>query len=474
MLDLLPEHVWTDLNLRWLDPGCKTGVFLREVVKRLLVGLEPSIPDEQERLNHILKEMVYGIAITELTSLVSRRTLYCSKDASSEHSVVGMDSPEGNIWFRRSNHNFISGRCRQCGASESAMEHADGRENHAYAFIHDDAREEVWKELGMKFDVIVGNPPYHMSGGGGGSNDTPLYHFFVDQAKALNPSYLTMVTPSRWMAGGRGLEDFRERTLSDERISHIVDYPNSTEVFPNQDIKGGISYFLWEREHAGECQMTLVRDGEEIGPTSRKLDEFDVFVRDKRALDILHKIRAVGEATMERVISSDTPFGLATNFKGFSDHPVDGYVLLHYVSKGKRREGWLPSSAISKNTHLIEAWKVLLPEAGSDGGQRLPDSVLGQPMVAAPWSCCTQTYLVAGPFLNKEESASVLSYVQTKFFRFLVSLRKISQHALRSTYQWVPQQSWDRIWTDEALYEKYGITEGEQAYIASMVKEMPT
>lgn len=478
MLDLLPAEVWTDPTLRWLDPGSKTGVFLREITKRLMVGLEEVFPDRQERLEHILREQVFGVAITQLTSWISRRTLYCSKDATADHIPVRMDSPDGHIWFQRVEHTYErNGRCAECGASRDRMER-DGQDNHAYGFIHDQGRRAIAEELEMQFDVIVGNPPYQMAGGGGGTNDTPLYNLFVEQAKSLNPRYITMIIPSRWMAGGRGLEEFRASMLSDERIRKLIDYENAHDVFPAVGINGGICYFLWDRDTPGLCQASYYRNGEWIGPIDRSIGEFDVFVRDPRALSILRKVVQASASSFTDLVSGDTPFGLSTNFADFDRgaEPTKEQVRLYANAGTTRIQGAMARETVRKNPHLIDAWKVLVPEAGS-GREREKsgiDMVLGPPIVAEPGSVCTQTYLAIGPLASSTEAKSVESYLRTRFLRFLVSLRKISQHAMRSVYTWVPQQTWDREWTDAELYDKYDITREEQAYIADRIREMPT
>jgi len=478
VLDLLPEAVWSNPELRWLDPGCKTGVFPREVTKRLMVGLADTLPDEQKRLRHILSQMVFGIAITELTALMSRRTLYCSKRADGEHSVVPMPTAAGNLWFDRVEHDYKEGRCTECKASKAQME-ADNRENHAYGPIHAAGRQQIKEEFEMKFDVVVGNPPYQMTGGGGGSGHSPLYDLFVDQAKELNPQYISMVIPSRWMAGGRGLKSFRAEMLADRRIRHIVDYPNSAELFPTVDIKSGICYFLWDRDSPGDCEVTLIRGQELHGPVSRRLNEHDIFIRDSRGLDILGKVQSLDEPSMHELLTGAVPFGLTSNFSGYKKGatPANGQIRIHASTPaGKRNEGAMRRDLITKNTHLIDHWKVLVPKAGpgSSGGHVLPDVVLGRPLIAAPRSVCTETFLPIGPLASKAEAESVEAYLKTLLFRFLVSLRKISQDAMRGVYQWVPQQPWDRKWTDEALYAKYGITAEEQHYISEMIREMPT
>ncbi len=469
ILDLLPPEVWTDKNLRWLDPGCKTGVFLREVTRRLLVGLADQFADEDECLAHILTNMVFGVAVTELTALMSRRTVYCSKTAAGECSAAAMNSEDGNVWFGRVEHSYNpQGRCTECGASQSQMER-ENRENYAYAFIHDDGRAKIKEILEMNFDVIVGNPPYQMDSDGN-TRTMPLYHLFVQQARALNPRYIAMIIPARWIAGGLGLGEFRASMLGDKSMRRLVDYPNASEVFPGVDIKGGVCYFLWYRDHQGQCETTMTRAGEIRGPVVRDLDDFDVLVRDVRALEILRKVRSREEPTMYDIVSSKRPFGLTTNFAGDTKKPGPDSVRLYRSGN----PSWVERSKVEINLQWITEWKVLIPKAGpgNSGGHVLPDMVLGKPVVAEPASCCTETFIVVGPLDTKAAAESVVSYMSTRFFRFLVSLRKVSQDAPRGAYRWVPQQSWDRRWTDEGLYEKYDIAEEEQAYIAEMIKEM--
>jgi site-specific DNA-methyltransferase (adenine-specific) len=485
MLDTLAESwaadhngadLWANKSARFFDPVTKSGVFLREITSRLTKGLADEIPNLEERVDHILTKQVFGIGITYLTSLLARRSVYCSKHAQGKHSIAnGFASDSGNIWFERIDHTWEGTKCAYCGAPRTIFDREVGLENHAYAFIHtDDISTRIAELFGgdMQFDVIIGNPPYQMTGGAGGTSDSSIYHLFVEQAMRLEPRYLSMVIPSRWMAGGRGMDGFRKTMLSDR---HLADYPNSGQVFPGVDLKSGVCYFMWDHEHDGNCAVTLIRDRDVVGPTSRKLDEYDVFIRDERAAAILKKVLKQKESSFEDLLTGDTPFGLATNFTAFRPgEPREREVKVYASSNAGRRSGAMKRSLIAKNTHLIDTWKVLAPKAGpgNSGGHVLPDMVLGKPSVAEPNSVCTQTWIVAGPLKSKKQAEIVARYLQTSFIRFLVSLRKISQDAMKGVYRWVPQQNWNQDWTDETLYKKYGITKDEIGFINSMIRPM--
>jgi len=468
ILNLLPADLWSDPNVKFLDPVCKSGVFLREIAKRLMKGLEAKIPEKQARINHIYTSQLYGIAITELTSLLSRRSVYCSKVANGKYSICEtFTNEQGNIYYERMQHNWENGRCTYCSVSQEAYDREDALETYAYNFIHTDRPETIFN---MKFDVIVGNPPYQL-GSDGGTRDIPIYQKFIEQAKKLNPKYLTMIIPSRWMASGLGLSEFRKTMLDDRRIRKLVDFPVANEVFAGVEIKGGVCYFLWERDNEGSCEVTSIRSGEVFGPVERTLNEYDVFVRDGRAAKILKKVLSFNESSITNILSVDKEFGWTSNFSGFSAKKKEGDVPLYFIRKGKRDTGWIAREDIAKSQHLIDKWKLLVPEAGSDGGKKIPDVVLGKPLAATSPSVCTQSFLF---FFSdsKEEIASIESYYRTRFFRFLVSLRKITQHATRSTYTWVPVQQWTELWTDEKLYTKYGLTNEEIIFIENMIRPM--
>ncbi|MCB0950252.1 MAG: Eco57I restriction-modification methylase domain-containing protein [Mycobacterium sp.] len=489
------ESIWANPNVKFLDPFTKSGVFLREITKRLVDGLADTIPDLAERVDHILTTQVYGIAITELTSLIARRSVYCSKLANGKHSIASsFDGPDGNIWFERIEHTWVGGtkvltadsegnqvekvkggKCKYCGSPQATLDREGGLESHAYAFIHTtDIKARVAELFGddMQFDVIIGNPPYQLQADGG-NRDIPIYQHFVEQAKHLDPRYLAMVIPARWMAGGLGLTDFRRTMLADRRIRELVDYPNAAEVFPSVGINGGVCYFLWDASYDGRCAMTMVRGEEVVGPVDRALDEFDVLVRDSRALEILRKVLQHGEPSVNTILARDKEFGWTSNFDGFHRVEQPGDVPIYYIKSMKRGQGFIGRDRVTKSQQLVDTWKLLVPKVGS-GREREKsgvDMVLGPSQIAPSPSVCTQSFLFFY-LASEEEVESVRSYYTTRFFRFLVSLRKISQDATHSTYRWVPMQTWDRIWTDKDLYAKYGLTDQEIALIETSIRPM--
>lgn len=484
MLDMLTEawakdnngeNIWENKDIKFLDPFTKSGVFLREITARLTKGLENKIPHLEKRVDHILSKQVYGIAITKLTSLLARRSVYCSKNADGEHSIAkSLKSKDGNIWYQNTEHTWVNDRCLYCGAGKSTFDRSSDMDNHAYVLIHtDNPREKLAEIFGehMHFDVVIGNPPYQIDAEGN-TRTMPIYQKFVDAAITLDPNYILMITPSRWFAGGLGLDDFRKRMLADKRIKSLVDYPSASDVFPGVSIEGGVSYFLWDKHYSGKTSTQTVHKGVISSVLERSLDEFDVLIRDSEALPILRKVLKAKEASFSKLVSSQKPFGLLSNFSKYTTKKTSENDFLFYgVSKGKRIEGWVSPFYISMNSHLAKTPKVLLPEARGKAADGVADLVIGRPWVVSGNSVCTQTFMFV-PVSSISEGRSIESYISTKFFRFLVSLRKISQHTKADTYAWVPQQVWDRAWTDSELYKKYDLTSDQISFIEEMIRPM--
>ena len=464
--------IWADKTARFLDPFTKSGVFLREITKRLVAGLADEIPDLNERVDHILTTQVYGIAITELTSLLARRSLYCSKWANGTHSIAkSFTTDAGNVWFERIEHSWRDGRCGFCGASRKTLERGQEFESHAYAFIHThDIRARITELFGddMQFDVIIGNPPYQLDDGGFGTSAAPIYQHFVERAFDLEPRHAVFVTPSRWFAGGKGLNKYRERLLNDRRMQVLVDYPKLYDGFPGVKIRGGVSYFLWSRDYSGPCTVQTMWDGEPVGePVARLLGTYDVLVRRNEAVPILEKVRAAAEPTLDKRVSSRKPFGLATNFRG---KPTGIGMKQPVKLYANQRTDWIERSDLPMNSDWVDQWKVLTTRVQGTSAA-VETKFLSKPIIAGPATACTETYLVAGRYETEVEAQYYATYLRTRFVRFMVSLRKNTQDAARDVYAFVPDLPMDREWTDSLLYETYGLSDEEVEFLESQVAE---
>ena len=479
------ESIWSNKDVTFLDPCTKSGVFLREIVKRLNDGLAQEIPDLNDRIDHILTKQVFGIGITELTSYLARRSVYCSKYADGVHSVAkSFKSESGNIWFERTEHSWFGGKCKFCGASKAEYERTKEMETHAYAFIHtENIKSQLSTMFGAKmhFDVVIGNPPYQLSDGGFGVSARPIYHLFVDQAKKLDPRFLCMVVPARWFSGGKGLDDFRKSMLEDTRIRVLHDFLDSSEIFPGTQIKGGVCYFLWDRDNKGLAQISTHDKGKVISSQSRPLLEpgNNIFIRYELGLIILRKVISVENKSkpdmnllaldttrkFSEIVSARKPFGIPTDFRGKSKASKGDLEIFQIGGSA-----YVSPTELKSGANLVKKWKVFMAYAGS--GDQYPNPVIGKPILGAPGTVCTETYLAIGPFENITQAKNVKSYISTRFLRFLVLLRKSSQHVTRGVYDFVPTQDFSEEWTDKKLYKKYGLTKDEIAFIESMITPM--
>lgn len=469
MLDSLPPELWGDPEAKFLDPFCKSGVFLREIAKRLFDGLAPKIPNPAKRREHILQKQVFGVAITEMTAMLARRSLYYSKDASGPFSVVRFATPAGNILFNRCTHHWKDGQCADCGAAKKKWDRAADVENYAYPFIHS---KELFVNLDeLRFDVVIGNPPYQMSDGSGkGAGALPIYQKFVEQGMKLKPRYLSMIIPARWYGGGRGLDAFRNQMISDKSIRELHDFQNAADCFGNGiELKGGICYFLWDSAHKGKCHI-YTHDKESITSQGERFmkesDACDVFIKYQKAVDIFHKVVCKGKDTFDSIVSPQRPFGLRTFIHG-KKSAFTGSIKL--IENGG--VGYVAKKDIERNQGWIAKPKVYI-SAAYNAGDTYPHQILGKPIIGEADSCCTETYLCIGPFEAVDEAHNVASYIRTRFFRVLVMMKKSSQHAPASVYSFVPMQDFSKPWTDEELYAKYRLTKKEIAFIESMIRPM--
>ncbi len=465
LLDLLPAKLWSDKNARFLDPMCKSGVFLREIAKRLLKGLEKVFPELQERINHIFTKQLFGIALTELTALLSRRSVYCSKSANGEYSICNeFQDSQGNILFSPIAHTWKNGVCPYCGVRGKQYKREEGTEATAYNFIHPHDHKDL---NSMEFDVIIGNPPYHLSDGGSKKSAMPIYDKFVRQAKSLNPRYLIMIIPSRWFTGGKRLDEFRKEMLNDQHLKTMVDFWDSRDCFPNVDIAGGVCYFLWDRDYSGDCEVTC-RYKNKSTISMRKLNEFEVFIRSPEAVQIIKRIQKIGEPNMSSQVSGRNPFGLSTK-----ERPSGKGNLTLLCSEGK---GKIERAKVITGEKYIDQWKVITSNASYDHGGS-PDKegrrrVLSRIEVLPPSAVCTDSYIVAGSFLDEMQAANLATYMKTKFVRFLISQMQVSQHITKGRFAFVPQQDHTQKWTDSKLYKKYKLADEEIEFIENMIRPM--
>lgn len=339
----------------------------------------------------------------------------------------------------------------------------------------------------MKFDVIISNPPYHLSDGGNAASATPIYHLFVQRAKKLNPRFMSMVIPARWFMGGRGLDAFRNEMLHDDSIRIIHDYPDASECFPGVEIKGGICYFLWNRDDKGLCTV-YSHNGDAIEVSERPLLEkgMETFIRNDNQIRILHKVLALKEDSFYQWLNAGRYYGFHTKVEWFSNkteghiQTADGKSFIPMVANCSSKnnikvyihggECWLPLSAVPKNRESVGKFKIILPRSGNPGG-----TIIGKPKLSEPMSCSSNTYVVAIPpkgDLTESQAMNLLSYIKTKFFRYLVAIKTSTQDMAPRAYEFVPVQDFGQVWTDEKLYLKYGLTDDEIAAIETTIPEM--
>lgn len=319
----------------------------------------------------------------------------------------------------------------------------------------------------MKFDYIIGNPPYQESDGGAGVSATPVYNKFIEAAKSLDPDVVSMIIPAKWYSGGKGLDDFRREMLNDSRISRLVDYTDSKECFPGVDVAGGVCYFVWDKNHEGACKYTNNYNGTET-TVLRDLGEYDTFIRYPLAERIVNKVRGFNEKTLDGTVSSRKPFGLPTTTKALES----GDISIRYnggIGPYKRSE-------VPSGTEMIDKWKIIISRLTAEhAGQ--PDKngqfrILSTMEKLKPGCICSETYLVAGAFNTENEADNYAGYLKTKFARFLIAQKAMTQQVSKAVFGFVPEQNYTENITDTYLYNKYKLDSEEIGFIEKLIKEM--
>ncbi len=503
MLDSLPDEVWHNPNYKWLNPTTKNGIFEREIAIRLDIGLKEIIPDTKKRRKHILQNMIFSIGQTRFTANVARRTVYyCSQanrkcdgiEAEDGHFVNGyaigngswFNDEEGNIKTPTAEHFFVREKCKYCKISkQSRYNDITQREKYAYEFIHYDSTEILRRlqcmffggNKNMKFDVIIGNPPYQLNDGGGtGSGGTPIYDKFVEQAIALKPKYLSMIIPSRWFSGGKGLKGFRTKMISDIHISLLHDFLEAKQCFPSTSIEGGVCFFLWEREYNGKCKI-ITHSKDTYAESYRYLNEnsdIDIFIRDELALDIYYQVSKKQCESFETLVSARNCFRLGDCEEITSDIPTSNYRILGFFGRNRSFKYLKDGIKIPLNDGMAKKWKLFVSKADGAAGQignPIPARIMGRAEIGEPNSVCSETYLVVGPFNDKKETINAQKYMKTKFFRFMVGIRK-TKNMPRETYKFVPIVDFNEEWTDKKLYDYFELSKKQIDYIEKMIEEL--
>ena len=483
MLDMLEENcpgIFSDPNKTFLDPACKSGIFLREIARRLFKGLIETFPDPDERRRHILEKQVYGIAITELTALMSRRTLYCSKDASGKYSASPMQNPEGNIHFDSDQgHAFDkNGKCKYCGAPASLFsnERREGKERFAYEFIHRDIKEI----FNMHFDVVIGNPPYQLGNNRANNGANPIFQYFVENAIKCDSDKVVMIIPAKWLGTGvaNGLAPFRTKMIAGNHIRVFHDFLHSKDCFPKDvEVKGGICFFLWDRFYCDDPTIHTHYDLNHETVMKRPFLEkgMETFIRLPEALSLAAKVKGVSNGSFKDILTGQDPFDLATD--SFSDpekyglelhsKPFPGCVrILGRTKEEGRLYQFIKKERICKGEELIHCWKIFLPKAVGSGTPE-NDRVLCE--IGEPGDVCTETFIAAAPFRNRTEAESAASYIDTRFFHYFLSMTRTTHDCLRKNYAQVPIVPWDRIWNDDLLNDYFGLDEEEASLIRSTI-----
>lgn len=498
MVNLLPEDVFKDPSYKFLDPCVKSGIFLREIIYKLndnlplikytdpYSGITYDLSDKKERISHILRNMIYGIAISELTAYVSRRTLYGVMDANvdkeleflnskllSKKQDINSDDLHFNDYY---DYKIFNTKDRNGYEKEGNIfypndeTNIDNEDTH-YPFINETEHKfiNLIKEGKVKFNIIIGNPPYQQNDGGNESSAKPIYQHFINNGLNLKPKHICMIIPSRWMLGGKGLDKFRKQMFLDKKIKKIVDFFNEKDCFPGVTVEGGVCYFIRSEDNSdGICEFTNIINGESI-TIKRKLWNETIFLRDNNSFNIIKKINF--ENNLSNIVMSRNTFGFLTNFKDFNKIYINDYIKIFLKENKKTIEGYIDKNKIEKNKDLIYKYKVVTGKAYGGAG-KVPNNVFSKPFILKPNEICSESFLVLGIYNSEEEAIKYVNLLKTKFVRFLVFLLRISNTVKKDNFKLVPFLETSIDWNDEKLYSYFNLSKEEIEYIEKTIKPM--
>ena len=436
---LYPLYVTYSLFRRRLDEYIKAECIDKETV---------SVQEEQVVWDDIVKDNMYVICNTPMAVGITRRTLFGFRQVDQKANIKNVQLIER--------------------ASKNQEE-----------LVQELKSVGFWKgntsKQEMKFNAVVGNPPYQLSGHG--QKPLPIYQNFIDLARTLKPKCISIVSPSRWFAAN-DLKEFRDSIIKENKLDIIHDFADARLCFPNVEIKGGISYFRWNDDSNQYCNFFIHND-KGVTQTMRNLstENTEILIRDGYMIKILEKVQSKNEAKFNSLISSNDPFGFDMREEHSSKRvkvpyyntPKENSAIFYYNGWRKKGVGYVDREIINKNTEWVDKVKILIPKAWGTG-DTTKDWL--KPFIVEKNTCCTETYLVVGPFDSLEIAENVVSYMGTKFFHFMVAIMKLTQNAMQGVYCNVPIQDFSHRWTDEDLYEKYGLDLFEREYIESLIKPM--